>query len=83
MQNGTNPNRILKITLGDDGTSVTSATVVAQNTTSINEPTHGTFVGPDYYFIANGGFGTFDDAGKIRKGARAIPPVVMRLDKLR
>lgn len=83
VQNGTNPNRILKVTLDDDGTSVTSATVVAQNTSSINEPTHGTFVGSDYYFIANGGYGTFDDNGNIRKGARAVPPVVMRLDKLR
>jgi DNA-binding beta-propeller fold protein YncE len=83
VQNGTNPNRILKISLGDDGVSVISATVVAQNAESITEPTHGTFIGSDYYFIANGGYGTFDDNGKIRKGERALPPVVMRLDKLR
>ena len=83
VQNGTNPNRLLKISLGADGISVTSATVVAQNRESITEPTHGTFVGPDYYFIANGGYGTFDDNGNIRKGDRALPPVVMRLEKLR
>ncbi|MEO8577098.1 MAG: hypothetical protein ABI556_10375 [Gemmatimonadales bacterium] len=83
VQNGTNPNRLLKISLGENGTSVVSATVVAQNAESITEPTHGTFVGSDYYFIANGGYGTFDDNGQIRKGERALPPVVMRLDKLR
>lgn len=83
VQNGTNPNRLLKVELDATGTSVTGVSVVAQNTESITEPTHGTFVGSDYYFIANGGYSSFDDDGKLRKGVRATPPVVMRLDKLR
>jgi hypothetical protein len=83
VQNGTNPNRLIRITLDDSGTSVTKVEPVAQNDSSIREPTHGVFVGRDYYFIANGGFGAFGNDGMLRQGERAIAPVIMMITTLR
>ncbi|HEX6573491.1 MAG TPA: hypothetical protein VF042_00855, partial [Gemmatimonadaceae bacterium] len=64
VQNGTNPNRVIRISLDPSGSTITRVTVIAQNKSTIREPTHGVLVGRDYYFIANGGFGAFDDNGK-------------------
>ena len=83
VQNGTNPNRVIRITLDESGSRVTRVESVAQNESSIREPTHGVFTGRDFYFIANGGFGAFGDDGKLRQGERAIAPVVMRIGELR
>ena len=83
VQNGTNPNRLIRITLDPTETRVLSVVSIAQNAESIREPTHGVFVGNDYYFIANGGFGAFGDDGNLRKGERAIAPVIMRMNGVR
>ena len=83
IQNGTNPNRVIAITLDDSGSRVTRVTPVAQNDASIREPTHGAFVGRDFYFIANGGFGAFGADGALRQGERAISPVIMKIPALR
>ena len=83
VQNGTNPNRVIRISLDNSGTTVTKVESIAQNEESIKEPTHGVFVGRDYYFIANGGYGAFGDDGKLRAGERAIAPVIARIVNLR
>jgi sugar lactone lactonase YvrE len=83
VQNGTNPNRLVRITLDDSGTTITRVESIAQDESSINEPTHGVFVGRDYYFIANGGYGSFGDDGKLRAGERAIAPVIAKIVNLR
>lgn len=83
VQNGTNPNRLIRITLDASGLGVTRVESIAQNEASIKEPTHGVFVGRDYYFIANGGFGAFGDDGRLRQGERAVAPVIARLVNLR
>jgi hypothetical protein len=83
VQNGTNPNRVVAITLDETGSEVTQVQPVAQNDSSIREPTHGVFVGRDFYFIANGGFGAFGANGELRQGERAIAPVIMKIRALR
>lgn len=83
VQNGTNPNRLIRISLDDSGVSVTRVESIAQNDSTIKEPTHGVFAGRDYYFIANGGYGAFGDDGKLRPGERAIAPVIARIPGLR
>jgi hypothetical protein len=83
VQNGTNPNRVIRISLDDSGIGVTRVESIAQNDSSIKEPTHGVFAGRDYYFIANGGYGAFGDDGKLRPGERAIAPVIARIPALR
>lgn len=83
VQNGTNPNRVIQLSLDPSGSVITKAEVIAQNPESIREPTHGVFVGRDYYFIANGGYGSFGDDGELVKGERAIAPVIMKISNLR
>lgn len=83
VQNGTNPNRLIRISLDDSGTGVTRVESIAQNDSTIKEPTHGVFAGRDYYFIANGGYGAFGDDGKLRPGERAIAPVIAKIPALR
>ena len=83
VQNGTNPNRVIRISLDSAGTSITKVDVIAQNKDVIREPTHGVVVGNDFYFIGNGGFGAFDDKGNLRSGERAIAPVIQRLPNIR
>jgi len=83
VQNGTNPNRLIRISLDDTGVGVTRVESMAQNDSSIKEPTHGVFAGRDYFFIANGGYGAFGDDGKLRPGERAIAPVIAKIPGLR
>ena len=83
VQNGTNPHRLIRISLDASGTSVQGVDVIAQDEAAIHEPTHGILVEGDYYFIANGGWDAFGDDGRIRAGVRAQPPVVMRISGLR
>jgi sugar lactone lactonase YvrE len=83
VQNGTHPNRLIRITLDNEGTSIKKVESIAQNEDSIKEPTHGVFVGRDYHFIANGGYGAFGDDGKLLAGERAIAPVIARIVNLR
>lgn len=83
VQNGTNPNRVIRISLDPSGANINKVEVIAQNKEIIREPTHGVLVGRDYYFIGNGGFGAFDDNGNLRTGERAIAPVIMKLSSVR
>jgi sugar lactone lactonase YvrE len=83
VQNGTNPNRVVRFTLDSTGLTIIRAEVIAQDSSTITEPTHGVFVGGDYYFIANGGFDSYGDDGKLREGERAVAPRVLKVSGLR
>ena len=74
IQNGVIPNRVISLSLVNG--AVASATVLAQDTTVIREPTHGLVAGNEFVFIANSGWDGFDDSGALRKDHRLVPPVV-------
>jgi hypothetical protein len=71
------------ISLDPSGSRVVSAKVVIQNADLLHDPTHGAFVGRDYYFIANGGYGSFGEDGKPVPGEKIVAPVVLRVRRLR
>lgn len=77
VQNGTAPNRLLMISLDPSGSRIESARVAIQNADLLHDPTHGAFVGRDYYFIANGGFGAFGEDGKPLAGEKVVAPVIL------
>lgn len=83
VQNGVAPNRLLMISLDPTGTRVTGAKVAIQNADLLHDPTHGVFVGRDYYFIANGGYGAFGDDGKVAEGEKVVAPVIARVPNMR
>lgn len=60
-----------------------SAKVAIQSDDILHDPTHGVFIGRDYYFIANGGYGAFGDDGKPVAGEKIVAPVIARVPNMR
>lgn len=56
VQNGTLPNRIVRLTLDKAHREVVDAKVLEANTERLGAPNHGVVVGGDFYFIANSGW---------------------------
>jgi sugar lactone lactonase YvrE len=77
IQNGVFPNRVMAIGLDAAGTAITSARVIAQDTSAIREPTHGLRVGDTYLFIANSGWDGFGEDGALLKDGNLTPPAVV------
>lgn len=59
IQNGTAPQRILRLALTDDGTAITRVEVLAAALPGWDEPTQGVVVGDRLYFTANSQWGAF------------------------
>jgi hypothetical protein len=79
IQNGTEPERLLQLTLDDAMTRVESAQVLQQNTTHLGDPTHGVMVGQDFHFIANSGWDRVSDANPAGPLASGAPPRIMKI----
>ena len=79
VQNGVWPNRVMSLTLTDDGAAVSSASVLAQDTAAIREPTHGLLRGDAFLFIANSGWDGFGEDGAPLKEGRLTPPAILSL----
>lgn len=79
IQNGTVPQRIVRIGLDSTGTSAERLDVLAQNLDGWNEPTHGVVVGDEFRYIATSNWPAYDDAGDPRKDARLVPLRIMSI----
>jgi hypothetical protein len=77
-QNGVEPERVVQLLLNKEGRGLTGYTIVEKAGPGLGEPTHGVFVGNDFYFIANSGWDVLDPHGKLRPGSRMTPPRLMR-----
>lgn len=69
-QNGTSPNRIVRFRLSSSNV-ISGFDVVDANWPGFGQPTHGTLVGDDFYFIVNSGWERVGDSGKIADGKPA------------
>ncbi|MDQ6828852.1 MAG: hypothetical protein M3081_08300 [Gemmatimonadota bacterium] len=77
VQNGTDPRRVVSLELDQARRRVLRATVLEA---SLDEdPTHGVMADGDFYFIGNSGWGSFDDDGPLKAGAKPVFPLVKRL----
>jgi sugar lactone lactonase YvrE len=74
VQNGTTPPRIIRFSL-----DLRTQEVLEANTPRLGEPTHGTFVGDDFYFIANAGWNEYDQNGKRKGDATPIQSEVRKV----
>ena len=79
IQNGVTPNRIIRVNLDAAQRRVTAVTVIAQDTSLFDEPTHGVLVDGVLYVIANSGAGRFGPDGLPIKGARIVAPRIVRI----
>ena len=80
VQNGVTPNRLVAFALDPAHQRILGARTLVRDTTHIREPTHLTLVASDVFYVANGGFGVYDERGALRPGAIQAAPVIARID---
>jgi hypothetical protein len=76
-QNGTNPNRIIRIRLAPGGLAVSSVETLLANGSGMGDPTLGVLVGKRFFFNGNAQWDLFGDDGKIADPLKLQPAVVL------
>jgi sugar lactone lactonase YvrE len=79
VQNGTTPNRVLRLLLDTAMTRVLDAEVLERAKPAVSDPTHGVMVGDTFYFIARSGWDRVRDNGTLAPGGADDASVVRRL----
>ena len=79
IQNGTEPNRILRLQLNPAHTEIVESEVIEQATERMGDPTHAVAVEGWYYVSANVGWTKVDDdTGQLKPGEKFTQPVLLR-----
>jgi hypothetical protein len=78
VENGTEPVRVVRYKLNPTQIEVISVEVIDQSTSRLGAPTHVIESDGWFYVIANVGWDKVGDNGKLRKGQRFTPPVLLR-----
>lgn len=73
VQNGTSPQRLVRIKLDKNGSTATSLEVLQQALPEWNEPTHGVVDGDNFVYVATSNWPAYDDEGNLREGAKLEP----------
>jgi len=82
VQNGTTPNRVLRVLLDTAMTRVLDAEVLERAKPAVSDPTHGVLVGDTFYFIAQSGWHRVQNDGTFTPAGAHDAPVVRRLTLL-
>lgn len=83
IQNGTSPERVIRMHLNRAGKSVDRWDLIEANSHGLGDPTHGVIVGTSFYFIANSGWDRFADDGTVKPGGFTNPVLRRVLDAIR
>lgn len=78
-QNGTNPNRIIRIRLSRDGRHVQGVDTLAANNNTMADPTLGVVARKAFYFNGNAQWDAWDEKGALQSGAKLEPLRVLRV----
>ncbi len=78
IQNGTEPERIVRFHLNSAQTAITSAEVIEQSTRRLGDPTHVIGVNGWFYVSANVGWNKVDDQGQLKTGEHFTAPLLLR-----
>ena len=79
IQNGTDPNRILRLRMNQEQTEIIGAEVIEQATERLGDPTHAVAVDGWFYVSANVGWSKVDDnTGILKPGEKFTSPVLLR-----
>lgn len=78
-QNGTNPNRIIRIRLAPGGMAVASVETLLANAKEMGDPTLGVVAGNRFFFNANAQWDLFTDDGKISDPLKLSEAVVLSI----
>ncbi len=77
-QNGTSPERVVRMKLDQTHTKIISEDLIERATATLGDPTHGVVVGDWFYYIANSGWDVLDEHGDVKDGERLTSGSVMR-----
>ena len=82
IQNGTAPERLIRMRLDASLARVSEWETIEANWTGLGDPTHGVVVGQQFYFIANSGWDHMAEDGSLKPGETFEPATIrqMRLD---
>jgi sugar lactone lactonase YvrE len=78
VQNGTDPERIVRLRLSHDQTAIASLEVVEQASPRLGEPTHAIKAQGMIYVTGNVGWSKIDDHGKLKPGEQFANPILLR-----
>ncbi len=81
IQNGTEPERIMRFHLNPAQTEITSGEVVEQATERLGDPTHVIGLNGWFYVTANVGWNKVDDHGQLKPGERFTAPLLLRFSE--
>jgi hypothetical protein len=79
IQNGIQPERLIKLELNDAMTRVDNYQVLQQNTPGLGDPTHGVLVDDEFHFIANSGWDRVNESNPSGPMGAGSPPQVMKI----
>lgn len=76
-QNGTSPERVVRMRLNATFNEIESAQIIERSTPNLGDPTHGVIVDDSFFYIANAGWNVLDHAD-LKTGMRLTQPRIMR-----
>jgi sugar lactone lactonase YvrE len=79
IQNGVNPNRIIRVALSSDLKQFNKFTVMEVNNPLFGEPTLGVIVKDIFYFIANSQWDTVDNKGQLASADKLQNPLILKV----
>lgn len=79
-QNGTSPERVVRFELDRSFSHIVSESIIEHSTRTLGDPTHGVVVDGQFYYIANSGWDTMDDHGKLKEGSVMSGALIMKAD---
>jgi hypothetical protein len=77
-QNGTSPERVVRMKLDRSQVNVESEELIERATGALGDPTHGVVVDDWFYYIANSGWNALDEHGDVKAGEKLTPGLMMR-----
>ncbi len=77
-QNGTAPERVVRVSLDETYTRTGSEEVIEKATETLGDPTHGAIVDDVFFYIANSGWNVLDEHANVRQGKVPTPARIMR-----
>jgi hypothetical protein len=79
VQNGTEPNRVIRLQLDPALSRVLGWEVIESASPLLGDPTHGVVAGGAFYFLGRSGWDRLGEDGRVKPGAVFDAPVVLRV----
>jgi ketosteroid isomerase-like protein/sugar lactone lactonase YvrE len=80
VQNGINPNRVVRLFLSQDEKRIDRLEILEANNPLFDEPTLGVLVKDSFYYIGNSQWRSVDDKGRLAPADKLLDSVVFKTD---